>query len=217
MAAYENIPAEGTEVALTAEQAAQRAGLSPSYFKNQMAVLNRTGRDLRTPRTERGPRKYDLDRLNQWITEGMPISAGDDPEPGAQAVEATAVHEGGRWKVTVAGGSTSFARTLDVGRRDAQMIAAEQLSVGPEQIDIHLTVTMPDDAAALWEKAKQQQKTAKEAAQATAQLTRQAVAALKAGGYTYQDIGHTLGISHQRAQQLARDHRQGRYTGEQDA
>lgn len=40
--------------------------------------------------------------------------------------------------------------------------------------------------------------------QRTADLTRQAVAALRADGVTYRDIGELLGISYQRAAQISR-------------
>ncbi|WP_051299636.1 hypothetical protein [Arthrobacter castelli] len=201
---YTSVPVEGTETDLTAEQAARRAGLSLSYFKNRMAVLNRSGRDLRAPRTEKGPRKYDLGLLDQWIEEGKPSPAAAEPTAGAKKVRATATRENGQWKVTIDDeAGTLFCRSLDSAERDAHVSAATLYDLPAEEIDLKLTVALPEDAAGLWVEAQKQRQIADEASKAASAASRRTVAALKDDGFTFGDIGRMLGVSPGRAQQLA--------------
>ncbi|GAB3244361.1 hypothetical protein [Arthrobacter pigmenti] len=203
---YASVPAEGTEMELTAEQAARRAGLSLSYFKNRMAVLNRAGRDLRAPRAEKGPRKYDLDLLDQWIEEGKPAPTAAEPAADAKKVRATATYENGQWLVTIEDeAGTLFSRSLDNAEREARLATATIYNLPSEEIDLALTITMPGDAAALWADAQKQRHIADEASKAASAMTRRTVATLKNDGFTFQDIGRMLGVSPGRAQQLAAD------------
>lgn len=208
---YENVPLVSEPHALTVEQAAARAGRAVPYFRTVMSKLNSAGRDLRTPAQpgERS-RRYDLDKLNAWITEGMPVPAAEPaiptPRADARTIQARAVRNTARntWTVTMEEiGQGTETESLSKAQRVAHALAVEKLGVEPDQVTVTITPELPTDAAERWEQAKGEQEAAKAAASRAAALSRQVVQDLKAQGCTYQDIGNLLGISHQRAQQLA--------------
>lgn len=207
---YENVPLTDTPHALTADEAAKHVGRTPAYFRVMMSKLNHSGRDLRTPAQPRErARKYDLDKLNAWAAEGMPIPTETNtiptPKPNARKIHATATRTGTMWTVTMdeinQGTQTENLRNA---HRIAHALAVQKTGLPTDEITIILTTNLPTEAAKKWEEAKQKQAEAKTATALAAKLSRQVVQDLQAQGCTYLDIGEMLGISHQRAQQLAK-------------
>lgn len=207
---YENVPLTDTPHALTAEEAAQRVGRSPSYFRVTMSKLNHSGRDLRTPAQpgERA-RKYDLDKLDAWVADGMPVPAETNtiptPKPNARQIQATATRTPTGWTVTMDEiNQGTHTENLRNAQRIAHALAVEKTGLAPDKITVNLTVNLPTDAATHWNEAKTKEAEAKTAAALAAKLSRQVVQDLQAQGCTLSDIGQMLGISNQRAQQLAK-------------
>lgn len=207
---FENVPITTEPHALTVEEAATRAGRSVPYFRTVMSKLNNAGQDLRTP-AQRGERarRYDLDKLDAWIAQGMPVPTAEPatptPRADARTIHARAVRNTrNAWTVTMEEiGQGTETENLRNAQKIAHALAVETLRVEPDQVTITLTPELPTDAAEQWETAKTEQEAAKTAASRAAALSRQVVQDLKKQGCTYQDIGTLLGISHQRAQQLA--------------
>lgn len=208
---FENVPLTTEPHALSVEDAAARAGRAVPYFRTIMSKLNNAGRDLRTP-AQKGERarRYDLDKLDAWITEGQPIpeAAPSIPKPRADArtIHARATRNTTRntWTITMdeinQGTETENLRNA---HQTAHALAVEKLGVTPDQVTVKLTPELPTDAAERWQQAKTAHDEAAAAARHAAALSRQVVHELKTQGFKYQDIGELLGISHQRAQQLA--------------
>lgn len=208
--AYENVPLIDTPHALTADEAAKHVGRTPAYFRTIMSKLNHGGRDLRTPAQpgERA-RKYDLDKLTAWVTEGMPIPTETNtiptPKPNARKINATATRTGTTWTVTMDEiGQGTTTENLRNAHRIAHALAVKKTGLAPDEVTIALTFELPTETAHQWETAKQKQAEAKTATALAAKLSRQVVLDLQAQGLTYLDIGELLDISHQRAQQLAK-------------
>ena len=207
---YENTPHADALNALTAEEAAQRVGRSPTYFRVIMSKLNHGGRDLRTPaQPKERARRYDLNKLDAWVADGMPVPTETNtvptPIPDARKINATATLTGNMWTVTLdeinQGTQTGNLRNA---HRIVHALAVKKTGLAPDEVTIALTVELPTEAAKQWEEAKTKEAEAKTAATLAAKLSRQVVQDLQAQGCTYQDIGEMLGISHQRAQQLAK-------------
>lgn len=83
--------------ALSLKEAAQLAGMPASTFRQAMTRLNGTPSDLRTPHVpgERA-RRYDPQRLAEWIDRGKPL-----PKYTPMTVPAPTVPEARRLKVRV--------------------------------------------------------------------------------------------------------------------
>lgn len=207
---YENVPLTDTPHALTVEQAAERIGRTPAYFRTIMSKLNHGGRDLRTPAQpgERA-RRYDLDKLDAWVAEGMPVPAETTtvptPRPDARRIKATATRTGTMWTVTMDEiNQGTETKDLRNAHRIAHALAVKKTGLAPDEVTIDLTFELPTEAAKKWEEAKAKEAEAKAATVLAAKLSRQVIQDLQAEGCTYQDIGEMLGISYQRAQQLAK-------------
>lgn len=194
---------------LTAEEAAERVGRTPAYFRVLMSKLNHGGRDLRAPAHpgERA-RRYDADKIDAWVAEGMPVPTKPNtiptPKPDARKISATATRTGNMWTVNIEeinqGTQTESIRNA---HRIAHALAVKKTGLAPDEVTIELTVELPTETAHQWEKAKTKEMEAKATAALAAKLSRQVVQDLQAQGCTFHDIGEMLGISHQRAQQLA--------------
>lgn len=207
---YQNVPLTDTPHALTADEAAKRVGRTPASFRTVMSKLNHSGRDLRTPAQpgERA-RRYDLDKLDAWVADGMPIPTDTNsiptPKPDARTIHATATRTGTMWTVTMdeinQGTQTESLRNA---HRIAHALAVQKTGLAPDEIIIELTFELPADAAGQWEEAKKKRVEAQEANALATKLSRQVVQDLQAQGCTLLDIGEMLGISPQRAQQLAK-------------
>lgn len=210
--AYENVPAE-IPIALSLDEAAQRVGMNPAYFRTTMTKLNAGGRDLRTPAQpgERA-RKYDVDKLDAWKAEGLPVPKDSlrvpQAKPGAREIAATATRKGSHWIVDLPEiGQGTQTENLRNAHRVSHALAVEKLGVSSDEVTVNLTIALPADAAQKWDEAKSREREAREAAALASNLSREVVRDLKAQGFTFQDIGEVLGISMQRAQQLGQDAR----------
>lgn len=206
--AYENVPLPNTPQALTAAQAAERTGHTLAYFRNIMSKLNSGGRDLRTPPAPGArARTYDLDKLDAWIAEGMPLPENPipTPKPDAQTIHAAAAHNGTTWTITLEElGITTSAESLHAGQRTAHALAVQKTGLNPDEITIKTAYKLSTDAAAQWANAKAMEAEAKKATAQAAKMSREVVLALQAQGFSYADISQMLGITYQRAQQIAR-------------
>lgn len=210
--AYENVPAE-IPYALSIEDAAQRVGMKVAYFRTTMTKLNASGRDLRTPAQpgERA-RKYDIDKLDAWKAERMPVPKDSlripQAKPGAHEITATATRKGSYWLVDLPEiGQGTQTENLRNAHRVSHALAVEKLGVSPDEVNVNLTIVLPADAARKWDEAKSREREAREAAALASSLSREVVRDLKGQGFTFQDIGEVLGISMQRAQQLSQESR----------
>lgn len=208
---FENVPLTAEPHALSVEDAAARAGRSVAYFRSTMSKLNKAGRDLRTTaQPGEGARRYDLDKLDAWISDGQPVPDAapsiPTPRPDARTIQARATRNTTRnaWTVTMDEiGQGTETENLRNAHRIAHALAVEKLGVSPDQVTVNLIPELPTDAADRWQQAKTAQEEAAAATRRAAALSRQVVQELKSHGCTYQDIGELLGISQQRAQQLA--------------
>lgn len=208
--AYENVPAE-IGIALTIEEAAQRAGMTVPYFRTLMGKLNGTEEDLRTA-AEPGvrARKYDINKVDAWKKAGNPVPKDAirvaQAKPGARTIEATATRQGGRWLVDLPEiGQGTQTENLRNAERMAHTLAVTKLEVAPDEVAINLTYTLPEAASTKWQQAKDREREAKDIAAQATRLKAETVQELRDQGYTLTDIGEMMGMSPQRAQQLAQE------------
>lgn len=116
--------------------------------------------------------------------------------------EVTAERSGKYWAVEVAGVGPTQGRTLAEVETMARDLIAIHKDVEPDSFDVDITVTMPAGTTAKLEEAQRLRDEAAAAQNRAAGLAREAAAELHASGMTMRDIGHVLGVSHQRAHQL---------------
>ena len=86
---------------------------------------------------------------------------------------------------------------------EARDLAAVWLDVDPSEVDVDVTVEVPDEVRQMWEDGAAAEAEARVAVQRAAALRRQAVHELRQQGYTLDAAAAAFKISHQRAQQLA--------------
>ncbi|MBG6184719.1 hypothetical protein IWX65_002697 [Arthrobacter sp. CAN_A214] len=208
--AYENVPVE-IDIALTIEEAAQRAGMTVPYFRTLMGKLNGTEDDLRTP-VQPGvrARKYDINKVDAWKAAGTPIRKEairvPQAKPGARQIEATATRQGTRWIVDLPEiGQGTQTENLRNAERMAHTLAVTKLGVALDEVAINLTYTLPETASTKWQQSKDREREAKDIAAQAARLKAETVHDLRDQGYTFQDIGEMLSMSPQRAQQLSQE------------
>ncbi|MCJ0700259.1 hypothetical protein FRIG_03770 [Frigoribacterium faeni] len=87
---------------------------------------------------------------------------------------------------------------------EARDLAAVWLDVDPSEVDVDVTVEVPDEVRQMWEDGAAAEAAARVAVQRAAALRRQAVHELRQQGYTLDAAAAAFKISHQRAQQLAK-------------
>lgn len=125
-------------------------------------------------------------------------------ESTTRRIEVTATREGEWWEIDLPEiGTRSAARKLSDVQRMAEEAAAVWLDVEPETLDVHVSVEMPEDVAAEWERARQKAERARADEAEAAALSRSVVRQLRASGYTYAEAAAMLGLSTQRVHQLA--------------
>lgn len=100
----------------------------------------------------------------------------------------------------VATGSATNYRGISKAAYDA---ASNWLNVAPHDVDIDVTIEAPDNIADLITQSKTAAAEAEAAAALTDRLRREAVRELRAKGYSLEAAGAILGVTYQRAQQLA--------------
>lgn len=121
-----------------------------------------------------------------------------------QRVEAIAVREGRWWEIELPGlGTRTAARKLADVQAMAEEAAALWLDVEPDAIEVHVRTEIPEDVRTEWEAARAKAEHARTEEAEAAALSRTVVRKLRADGYTYSEAALLLGLSRQRAQQLA--------------
>lgn len=117
----------------------------------------------------------------------------------------TAERGRGPWWVTECAevGAVSQVRRLDQAADDIREAIAYLSGLPEDSFDIEVTPVLPD---AFWEAlraAQGQRDVAAAANRAAAELNQRAARVLRDEGLTLRDVGHLMGVSHQRAAQLA--------------
>lgn len=119
----------------------------------------------------------------------------------------TVTAERGRdpWWVTECAevGAVSQVRRLDQAADDIREAIAYLSGLPEDSFDIEVAPVLPD---AFWEAmrgAEDQRAAAAAANRAAAELNQRAARVLRDEGLTLRDVGHLMGVSHQRAAQLA--------------
>ncbi|WP_308465642.1 antitoxin HicB [Rathayibacter soli] len=119
-------------------------------------------------------------------------------------LEATATREGRWWFIDIpelgTGGQARSVREIDSA---AAEIASLWLDVDTSDVQVNVTIRVPADAQAAWQRAQEIEIVAREAQAEAAMLKRTAVHALRADGYTLDAAARAFKISTQRAHQLA--------------
>jgi hypothetical protein len=130
-------------------------------------------------------------------------------------LHARAYRETGRWwtieipELTQPGPSGSTivavggAVTVKSIPSEARDLAASWLEVDPDEVDVQVTVEVPDPVRQMWDDGVAAEAEARAAVQRAAALRRRAVHELRQQGYTLDAAAAAFGISYQRAQQLA--------------
>ncbi len=116
-----------------------------------------------------------------------------------------AVRSGDWWAITVPDlrGVFSQARRLNqveptAREAIAMMLDVDESEVGP--VDVH--VQPPHEVAGLLDELHHSVSVAEEASAAAARARREAAKLLRDAGFPMRDIGHLLGVSHQRISQI---------------
>ena len=117
----------------------------------------------------------------------------------------TAERGRGPWWVTECAevGAVSQVRRIDQAADDIREAIAYLSGLPEDSFDVEVTPVLPD---AFWEAlraAQGQRDVAAAANRAAAELNQQAARVLRDEGLTLRDVGHLMGVSHQRAAQLA--------------
>lgn len=117
----------------------------------------------------------------------------------------TAERGRGPWWVTECAevGAVSQVRRIDQAADDIREAIAYLSDLPEDGFDIEVTPVLPD---AFWEAmrgAEDQRDVAAAANRAAAELNQRAARVLRDEGLTLRDVGHLMGVSHQRAAQLA--------------
>ena len=99
-------------------------------------------------------------------------------------------------------GSVSQCERLEQADGEMREAIAYQLGIPANSFVIDLDVVLPDEYVSAAAKAEELRRQADAARVQAAAAQRQAAALLAAQHLTVRDIGHVMGISHQRAQQL---------------
>jgi DNA-directed RNA polymerase specialized sigma24 family protein len=119
---------------------------------------------------------------------------------------ATARHDGRWWLVSVPElDVVGQARAVRDIAPAAAEVAALHLNVPREDVDVHVTVHVSEEAERLWEEARQLEDEARAVQQRAAQLRREAVRLSRTDGYKLDAVAAAFGVTPGRIQQLAAD------------
>ncbi|KFF60988.1 hypothetical protein JF66_00450 [Cryobacterium sp. MLB-32] len=120
-------------------------------------------------------------------------------------IEATATLRGKEWAIDIpelgTGGQASTVRQID---EIATEVAALWLHCSPGDVDVNVTLQVPDESRAVWKSAQELCELARVAASEASVLRKQAVQALREQGFTLAAVARAFDISPQRAHQLTR-------------
>jgi len=119
-------------------------------------------------------------------------------------LEATATRDGRWWLVRIPElDAVGQARTVRDIFAVAGEVAALHLNVPEEEVDVHVTVHVTEEAERLWEQARQVEEEARAVQQRAAELRREAVRRARADGYKFDAAAAAFGVTPGRVQQLA--------------
>ena len=190
---------------LTPEQAAEKAGMPLSYFRNTMSRLNKTERDLRLP-VESGERfrRYSPQKLAAWIKDGKPVpetklgNSIESPLADAQHLKAVAQRseDGTSWimtieKPSILAESSNYSRALTMVRKRAAALLGSDV----ESVAIDVELAMPMEVKELYQRRSELQKLIKDAQRELQDVQHELVPALDSLGWTVMDIGIAVGYS----------------------
>ena len=120
-------------------------------------------------------------------------------------IEATATLQGKGWAIDIpelgTGGQASSVKRID---ETATEVAALWLHRSPEDVQVNVTLRIPNESLAIWTRAQERCEVARVATSEAAELRKRAVQALREQGYTLDAVARAFGISTQRAHQLTR-------------
>jgi len=118
-------------------------------------------------------------------------------------IEATATLLGKEWTIDIpelgTGGQAATVKQID---DTATEVAALWLHRSPGDVDVNVTLQIPDESLAIWQRAQELCELARVAAHDAAVLRKRAVQSLREQGYTLDAVARAFGISPQRAHQL---------------
>jgi len=121
-----------------------------------------------------------------------------------RTLEATATRDGRWWLVRVPElDAVGQARTVRDIHAVAVEVAALHLGVPEEDVTVHVTVHVSEEAERLWEQARQVEEEARAVQQRAAELRRAAVRRSRADGYKLDAAAAAFGVTTSRIQQLA--------------
>jgi predicted RNase H-like HicB family nuclease len=131
-------------------------------------------------------------------------------EPAAAgSYRAVATRSGDWWAITIPQlpGAFSQCKRLDQAEATAREVIALMLDIDTAAVGvIEVDVEVPDHISEELVTLRRSERMAEDARQAAAHAQRRAAERLRASGLSVRDIGHILGVSHQRVSQvLARE------------
>lgn len=124
----------------------------------------------------------------------------------AKVYEVEAAPEGRWWVLTVESlGIAGQVRRLDEAEEIGRSLVAVFLDVDETDVDVHVTVQLPHEAAVMLAEAEKDESRARQALEAAGVQRRRAIASLRATGMTQREIARALKISPQRVNQLVKE------------
>lgn len=123
--------------------------------------------------------------------------------------EVNASRSGDWWSIEVVSGlpenvlGVSQARRLNKVSKVARRLISELTGVDPSDIDVEVSVSMPEGLEAAVDRARRAAVTEAKARADAARARRDAATALLGANLTMREAGQVLGVSHQRIKQLA--------------
>lgn len=123
--------------------------------------------------------------------------------------EVNASRSGDWWAIEVVSGlpenvlGVSQARRLNKVPKVARRLISELIGVDPSDIEVEVSVLMPEGLEAAVDRARQAAVTEAKARADAARARRDAATALLGANLTMREAGQVLGVSHQRIKQLA--------------
>ena len=202
---FENVPFEDIPNTLTLEEAAKITGFSEAYFKSVMSGLNNTAGDIRAPRTpgERA-RRYDGDKLAQWIKAGKPQGGSYPHTPGTTVIKGTASLGSNGWTGTIHEPPvTTAASKMPELRRSLAALAAEKLNVEVRDVVVELEIEPPFTARPHLERMRQISAQIDALTKESENERLAAVTKMRDAGLVHEEIAPILGLSTARITQLA--------------
>ncbi|MDR0594497.1 MAG: hypothetical protein LBG60_14865 [Bifidobacteriaceae bacterium] len=120
-----------------------------------------------------------------------------------RTVKVTAERSGGWWVLEAPDvGSVSQCRVLSRADPEMREAIAHQLGEPESAFDIEVEVVLPDEYRAQMARSRDLRAEAEHMGREAASARASAAKALRAAHLSVRDIGHVMGVSHQRAHQL---------------